>query len=162
MIYSADIYYKLSTLECDSVLLFYYLKVIVSFSNFHFLYLFIYQILGVSFFFESFCNNVTLFLLHSQLVEDIVFMRKGWLYGILSLRELEWFDCTCKYICWSVGLRNIVAWVLCCWSLYTIVSRNSICLVDFSTYTKIYISICLSILWWLVHDTQQSAEILQS
>ena len=73
---------------------------------------------------------ISQFLLNSEVVEHILFMRKAWLYGILSLRDLGWFDCACKYVCWSNGLRNIIVWILCCWSLYSIVSRNYICLVD--------------------------------
>ena len=74
---------------------------------------------------------ISQFLLNSEVVEHIVFMRKAGLYGILlSLRDLGWFDCACKYVCWSVGLWNIVVWILCFWSLYNLVYRNSICLVD--------------------------------
>ena len=52
------------------------------------------EFLGVLSFVEYFRNDV--FLLNSDVVEHIVFMRNAGLYGILFLKDLGSFDCACK------------------------------------------------------------------
>ena len=64
------------------------------------------EFLGVLSFVEYFRNDV--FLLNSDVVEHIVFMRNAGLYGILFLKNLGSFDCACKYIYWSAGLQKVV------------------------------------------------------
>ena len=69
---------------------------------------------------------ISQFLLNSEVVEHIAFMDKAWLYRILSLRDLGWFGCACKYVCWSLVYR---------------ISLSEFCVVD------LYIPLCLETLF---------------
>ena len=93
-------------------------------------------------------------LLNSEVVWYISFMCNAWLYGILSLKDLERLDCAYKYVCWSVGLLSIVFWILCYWSPYTIVSRNSICLVDI--LHSHFVVLCFFLLIWSMNNISSS------
>ena len=64
------------------------------------------------------------FLLNLEVVEHIVFMRNAWLYGILSLRYLGWFEFTYKYVCWSV--YGVLLSEFCVVDLYIALCRETL------------------------------------